>query len=294
MGASHGGLANPGCGLAQHQHTVPGDFRPGHATALCHRCELGRPSFNGRDATLSGDAPSQQAIDTALEALAGVYGVRTVFSNARVVAPPPVTLIPPRIKPLISKSAMPQITGTWQEGAAKTLAVTLAAKVYKFGTDQELTSNAGHWTLKPSTPLADGTYDMTAEVSDGINPAIATITPEKLVIDTVAPPPPVITPLASGIHWPFTLNGTWIEDGATSLSANLANQTWTLGKDADLRSDGKGNWSFAPVVDLRPGTYEITVEVQRSGGKHFKIRSCSSNCHPGAAGYAGNSYPGSP
>ena len=52
----------------------------------------------------------------------------------------------------------------------------------------------GHWTLKPSTALADGTYDMTAEVSDGINPAIATITPEKLVIDTVAPPAPVITP----------------------------------------------------------------------------------------------------
>ena len=176
-------------------------------------------TFNGRDATLSGDAPSQQAIDTAREALSGVYGVRTVISNARVVAPLPVTLIPPRIKPLISNSATPEITGTWQEGAAKTLAVTLADKVYKFGIDPELTSNAGNWQLKPSTALADGTYDMTAEVSDGTNPAIATITPEKLVIDTVAPPAPVITPLASGIHWPFTLNGTWVDDGATALNA---------------------------------------------------------------------------
>lgn len=223
-------------------------------------------SFNGRDATLGGDAPSQQAIDTARDALAGVYGVRTVISNARVVAPPPVTLIPPRIKPLLSKSATPEITGTWQEGAAKTLAVNVAGRIYTFGADQELTSNAGDWTLKPSTPLADGSYDMTAEVSDGINPAIATITPEKLVIDTVAPPAPVITPLASGIHWPFTLNGTWIEDGATTLSANLANQIWTLGKDADLKSDGKGNWSFAPVVDLRPGTYDITVEASDQAG----------------------------
>ena len=104
-------------------------------------------SLKGRDATLGGDAPSQQAIDTARDALAGVYGVRTVISNARVVAPPPVTLIPPRIKPLLSKSATPEITGTWQEGAAKTLAVTLAGRVYRFGTDQELTTNAGDWTL---------------------------------------------------------------------------------------------------------------------------------------------------
>ena len=59
------------------------------------------------------------------------------------MAPLPVTLIPPRIKPLTSNSATPEITGTWQEGAAKTLAVTLAGKVFKLGTDPELTSNAG-------------------------------------------------------------------------------------------------------------------------------------------------------
>ena len=228
------------------------------------------PSFNGRDVTLSGDAPSQQAIDTAIEALAGVYGVRTVTSNARVVAPLPVTLVAPRIKPLTSNNATPEITGTWQEGAAKTLAVTLAGKVFTFGTDPELTSNAGAWTLKSSVALADGTYDVTAEVSDGVNPAIATTTPEKLVIDTVAPPAPAITPVASGIQWPFTLNGTWVEDGATSLTAKLANQTWILGKDEDLKSDGKGNWSFAPVVDLRPGTYDVTVEASDQAGNISK------------------------
>ena len=48
--------------------------------------------------------------------------------------------------------------------------------------------------------------------------------------------------------------------------AKLANQTWTLGKDADLKSDGKGNWSFAPVVDLRPGTYDVTVEASDQAG----------------------------
>ncbi|CAN0425768.1 unnamed protein product, partial [Phaeothamnion confervicola] len=228
------------------------------------------PTFDGRDITLGGDAPSQQAMDSAVNAVAGVYGVRTVTNRARVVAPLPVTLVPPQIKPLSSNSPTPEITGTWQEGAAKTLAVTLAGKVFKLGTDPELTSNAGTWTLKPSAALADGTFDVTAENSDGVNPAISTTAPAKLVIDTVAPPVPAITPVASGIQWPFTLNGTWAEDGATTLTAKLANQTWTLGKDEDLKSDGKGNWSFAPVIDLRPGTYDVTVEASDEAGNISK------------------------
>jgi outer membrane protein OmpA-like peptidoglycan-associated protein len=226
------------------------------------------PSFDGRDVTLAGDAPNQAAIDKALDALSGVYGVRTVINGARVVAPVP--LVPPRIKPLTSNNPTPEITGTWQEGAAKTLAVTLAGKVFKLGTDPELTSNAGTWTLKPSAALADGTFDVAAENSDGVSPAIGTTTPAKLVIDTVAPLAPAITPVASGIQWPFTLNGTWVEDGATSLAAKLANQTWTLGKDEDLKSDGKGNWSFAPVVDLRPGTYDVTLEASDAAGNISK------------------------
>ncbi len=227
-------------------------------------------TFDGRDVSLGGDAPNQQAIDSAVRALAGVYGVRTVTNGARVVAPLPVTLLPPRIKPLTSNNPTPEITGTWQEGPAKTLAVTLAGKVFKLGTDPELTSNDGIWTLKPSAALADGTFELTAENSDGIDPAVATATPTKLVIDTVAPLAPAITPVASGIQWPFTLNGTWAEDGATSLSAKLANQTWALGKDEDLKSDGKGNWSFAPVVDLRPGTYDVTVEAIDQAGNTAK------------------------
>ena len=226
------------------------------------------PSFDGRDVTLGGDAPSQQAIDSAVKALAGTYGVRTVVSGARIVAP--VVLAPPTINALIANNSTPEIKGKWQEGVAKTLDVTLADKTYKFGTDAELTSNAGAWVLKPAAPLADGNYDVTAEVSDGVNPAVGSTAPAKLVIDTVAPAAAVITPLASGIQWPFTLNGTWAEDGATSLVAKLADQAWTLGKDEDLKSDGKGNWSFAPVVDLRPGTYDITLETSDLAGNISK------------------------
>ena len=245
-------------------------------------------SLNGRDVTLTGDAPSQQAIDSAVKALAGTYGVRTVATRARIVVP--VVLTPPTIESLIANSSTPEIKGKWQEGVAKTLAVTLAGKTYKFGTDPEIASNAGAWALKPSVPLADGSYDVTAEVSDGVNPAVGSTAPAKLVIDTVAPAAPAITPVASGIQWPFTLNGTWVEDGATSLIAKLADQTWTLGKDEDLKSDGKGNWSFAPVVDLRPGTYDITLETSDRGWKYFESHTCGGNRNSRAGNSRGRSH----
>ena len=226
-----------------------------------------KPTFEGRDASLGGDAPSEEAIDAAAKALEGTYGVRVVITRARVVVPPPpVALVAPTINSLISNTSIPEIKGTWQEGVAKTLSVILAGKVFKFGTDAELTSNAGAWTLKPTTPLSDGTYDVTAEVSDGVNPPVGTTGPAKIVIDTVAPAAPVFIPMASGRLWPFTLNGTWAEGDAISLVAKLAGQIWTLGKDEALKSDGKGNWSFAPVVDLKPGTYDVTLETTDSAG----------------------------
>ena len=55
-----------------------------------------KPTFDGRDAILGGDAPSQEAIDRAVKALSGVYGVRTVTTGARIVAP--VALVPPTIR----------------------------------------------------------------------------------------------------------------------------------------------------------------------------------------------------
>ena len=45
-------------------------------------------SFDGRDATLSGDAPGAAALDAAVKAVSGTRGVRVVSNTARVVEPP--------------------------------------------------------------------------------------------------------------------------------------------------------------------------------------------------------------
>jgi hypothetical protein len=79
--------------------------------------------FDGRDAKLTGEVPSQEASDAAKNNVAAVYGVRTVdVSNVKIVppapppAPAPVTLAEPTVDPITTAEAQPMITGTWPEG----------------------------------------------------------------------------------------------------------------------------------------------------------------------------------
>ncbi len=215
--------------------------------------------FSGRDATLTGTATSKDAVDAAVMAVMGVYGVRTVIEDdvkVAQVAPAPL-LAAPTVTSIATNQKTPVITGTWPEGVAKTLDVAVNGKTYSLGKDAELTSSAGTWTLKPAA-IADGAYDVVPTVGDGAKQTVAAATPGKLVVDTAAPAAGVVAPAAAGAAWPFALKGTWPEGDATTLTAQLVDKTYTLGKDKELTSDGKGNFTFDPKVELKPGSYDVT------------------------------------
>jgi outer membrane protein OmpA-like peptidoglycan-associated protein len=223
-------------------------------------------TWNGRDAAIAGDAPNQEAIDKAVAALSETYGVRRVASTARVVAPPPKVELPlPNIEPLLTNNAQPEIRGTWPEGAAKTLEVSLGATKYVLGQNSELSSNAGVWLLKPSTPLADGDYDVAVAVTDGAT-ATAASAPGKITIDTKAPEMPSLSPAAPGAVWPFALTGKWAEGDAKELIAKLAGETFAIGQGTDFSSDGNGNWTLAPKLELAPGSYDLELESKDKAG----------------------------
>ncbi len=215
--------------------------------------------LSGRDATLTGTATSQDAVDAAVMAVMGVYGVRTVIEDDVKVAQaaPAPLLAAPTVTSIATNQKTPVITGTWPEGIAKTLDVAVNGKTYSLGKDAELTSSAGTWTLKPAA-IADGAYDVVPTVGDGAKQTVAAATPGKLVVDTAAPSAGVVAPAAAGAVWPFALKGTWPEGDATTLTAQLADKTYTLGKDKELTSDGKGNFTFDPKVELKPGSYDVT------------------------------------
>jgi hypothetical protein len=54
-----------------------------------------KPTFDGRDVKLGGDAPNDAAIDSAVAAITGTYGVRAFTDATRVVAPLPAPVTTP-------------------------------------------------------------------------------------------------------------------------------------------------------------------------------------------------------
>jgi large repetitive protein len=234
------------------------------ASAQAAAGEWAKVEFDGRDATLSGQT-SQASLDAAVKAVVDTYGVRTV-DISKVKIAEPVTLAAPTIESLTTNNGMPEIKGTWPQDVAKTLAVTLNTKTYTLGTDAELQSAAGAWTLKPTTAIPDGAYDVSAQISDGGASVAASAAPGKLVIDTVAPALPALVVAAPDAKWPYAISGTWPEAEAKSLSVKLADTTYTLGKDEALKSDGKGTFTFDPRVELKPGSYDLDVSVTDAAG----------------------------
>ena len=230
-----------------------------------------RPTFDARDVSLTSDAPSQEAIDAAVRVLKGTYGVRTVASAARVVpVPAPVSLLPPTIDSLATNDPTPEITGSWQEGTAKTLKITVAGAAFNLGKAPELSTTNGAWSLQPMQPLGDGIYLVTAEVSDGLGTVAALQTPAQIVVDTQGPVSSTLLPAVEGASWPRELKGTWAEGDAVDLAAEFAGKLWSLGADADLKSDGHGNWRFAPSLELKPGSYDLTLEAEDKLGNATK------------------------
>ncbi len=228
--------------------------------------------FDGRDAKLSGEVPSQAAIDAAVKAVADTYGVRTVdVSQVKIAAP--VALMAPTIESLTTDQGMPVIKGTWPQDKAKTLDVTLNEKTYKLGTDAELQSTAGNWTLKPTTAIPDGAYDVSAAVSDGGAMVTASAAPGKLVVKAapvvaeVAAAPlvaPTVTSMTTNMATP-TFTGTYPKEAA-KLMVDVSGKTYTLGADKELTANDAGKWMLTPAAPLKDGSYAVTVKVEDAKG----------------------------
>ncbi len=239
---------------------------------------------SGRDFSVVGTAPSQEALDAAVKTVAGTYGVRTT-DGSKIQIVEPVKMTAPTVESITDVSGLPEIKGTWNEGVATALAVTVAGATYKLGENPELSSNAGNWLLKLAAPLADGNYDVTVESSDG-KTAMGAAAPGKLVVDVpevvpapavqpepapapVALTPPTVENYFGNMATPV-LKGTWPEVEAKAAEANLevkvGETAYVLGKAPELKSDGVGNWQFMPAMPLLEGELQVLPTVVDKAG----------------------------
>ena len=241
--------------------------------------------FDGRDAFLSGEVASQEALDAAKKNVEATYGVRLVdVSNLKIVAPPPppapVTLVAPTVESITTAETQPMIKGTWPEGAAKTLDVTAAGKTYTLGKDPELTSADGNWMLMLSAPLAVGSYDVTANVTDGGKATAAAAAPAKIVIEApkaaeAAPAPvpakpavilaaPTVTAIVTNNNQP-TITGTYPTEAA-KLMVDVGPTAYVLGSSPELTAN-QGKWTLKLAAALPDGEIKAIAKVEDADGK---------------------------
>lgn len=226
-------------------------------------------TMDGRDAMLTGEAPEQAAIARAAELVAGTYGVRRVDASGVTVAPP-VSLDSPTVNPVSGLSGTPEITGTWPEGKATTLAVGLAGATYELGKNAELTSDgSGNWKLVPSIALAAGKYDVDVKVTDGKQAEASATAPGAVTVEAPAPEAPDApgVAVAAGFGSTPSITGTWPEVAGNSLAVALAGKDYKLGTDSELASDGSGNWTLTPSSPLADGVYDVTATVTGGNGE---------------------------
>lgn len=224
-------------------------------------------SLDGRDATISGEAPSQEAASAAAGVVKDTYGIRRVTAQGVTIAAP-VVLDAPTVDTVSGLSGMPSITGTWPEGKATTLAVTVAGASYVLGQNAELSSDgAGRWTLVPSAALTPGVYNVDVMITDSNKAeAAATVAAAVTVEEPSAPAEPTIEAVSASTARP-TVTGTWPQEKGSSLTIGLAGKDYALGADAELTSDGAGKWSLTPSQALDDGAYDVTATVTNAAGK---------------------------
>lgn len=217
-------------------------------------------TMQGRDAYLVGNTPNKEALDKAVQTVLAGKGVRIVDATAVKVVPP-VVLDKPVVNPLATRSTNPLVSGTWPEGPAKTLQVTLDGKSYLLGKDPALTSSAkGEWQLKVPTTLKDGTYDVSVTITDGKKAAAIDQGKDELVIDSTPPPAPkVIDGIVTRNPKPL-ISGTFNANQTEQLSISFNGNEYKPGTGSPLTVSGD-NWSLAPVSPLSDGTYSVTAKA---------------------------------
>ena len=93
----------------------------------------------------------------------------------------------PTVDSLTTNNVTPTVTGTAVVQSGETLTVTLDGQTYSVGAD--LTLNGQNWslTVPAANLLSDGTYSVTANVSDTAGNNADDSSTDELLIDTVAP-----------------------------------------------------------------------------------------------------------
>ncbi|MCC2003614.1 BapA/Bap/LapF family large adhesin [Enterobacter bugandensis] len=133
--------------------------------------------------------------------------------------------------------------------------------------------SSGLWNFTPPSPLADGTYVLTATATDAAGNPSGQSNAWTIIVDGTAPAAPVITQVVDDVPertGSLDLNETTNDSTPTLSGTAAANATVTIRVDGvDIGTtvaDGLGAWNFTPDTPIAEGQHTLTAVATDAAG----------------------------
>ncbi|MGE5394364.1 MAG: gliding motility-associated C-terminal domain-containing protein, partial [Candidatus Saccharibacteria bacterium] len=179
----------------------------------------------------------------------------------------------PTVVALSTNDNTPKISGTATVNVGDPFKVTVNGITYTLG-DGNLSIIGNVWSLQipAGSEIADGTYSVTAIVTDAFGNSSTDVTNNELVIDTTAPSVPTVDMLRTNDNTPL-ITGTAIVEPTDVFKVTVNGVTYTLG-DGNLSIIGNV-WSLQIPAEnkLSDGTYSVTAIVTDAFGNSSQDQS---------------------
>ncbi|WP_424963800.1 Ig-like domain-containing protein [Ekhidna sp.] len=224
------------------------------------------------DQTYTVDVTPNGAGDITVDVAAGT--AQDIAGNMNTAATQVSTVyddVPPATPTVVSQTTNtnPTLTGTFDSSDADVFSVTVDGVTYTLGTDAELTNSGDTWSLDLTgiAALSEGTYPVTATITDAAGNTVSDGTTNELTIDTTPPATPTIdidssndtTPVITGTAEPGS-TVTVVIDGVTFETTADGSGNWSINTEADTPTAG------GPFNPLSEGTYDVSVTSTDAAG----------------------------
>ncbi len=170
----------------------------------------------------------------------------------------------PTVTSQVTNDTTPVVRGTSTLQPGQFLEVTVNGVTY-VEADPELTLIGGNWSLALTTPLADGSYEVIARVTDAGGSTITDSTSNELVIDTSGPAAPTVVTQLTNDPAP-TITGTANVQAGETLTVVVDGVTYTEGGGALSLLGNQWTLIVPDANALDDGTYNVIASVTDPAG----------------------------
>jgi len=176
------------------------------------------------------------------------------FTVDATIPPAPVVLTPANNS--VTNDTTPVITGTAEANAT----VTLFLGSQQLGTTTA--SASGSWSFTPTTPLAEGPYDVSAVATNAVGNTSERSNTNRFTIDATPPAAPVIT---TPVNDSVLSNNRPVISGTAEPNSTV---TVTLNGNAvgTATTSATGSWSLTPATALADGPYTAVATATDVAG----------------------------